>query len=138
MVARVARLHESPAAVEQAVEQVKGMLEEFNRQPGFRSLTTLVSRETGECLGTSIWEDAEAERASRELGRRSRETSSEAGGTVTAPDVDVYEVGFEAHAIDVAAGAANAPSSGSMAAMPRDASISSEGGPDACRSVPGR
>jgi heme-degrading monooxygenase HmoA len=102
MVARVARLHVSPEGVDDAVEQVRGILEEFNRQPGFRSLTTLVSRETGECLGISAWEDAEAERASRELGRRSRETSSEVGGTVTAPDVDVYEVGFEAHAVDVA------------------------------------
>jgi heme-degrading monooxygenase HmoA len=102
MVARVARLHISPEGVDDAVEQVRGMLEEFHGQPGFRSLTTLVSRATGECLGISVWEDAEAERASRELGRRSRETSSEAGGTVTAPDVDVYEVGFEARAVDVA------------------------------------
>lgn len=95
MVARVARLRVAPDGVDRALEQIRSMLDEFRAQPGFCSLTTLVNRATGECLGISVWADAEAERASRELGRRSRENSSGAAGEVAPPDVEFYQVGFE-------------------------------------------
>ena len=63
------------------------MLDDFRAQTGFRSLTTLVDRETGECLGISLWERAEAERASRALGGRSRDASARAGGGTAAAEV---------------------------------------------------
>ena len=63
------------------------MLDDFRAQTGFGSLTTLLDRETGECLGISLWESAEAERASRALGRRSRDAPAQAGGGTAAPEV---------------------------------------------------
>ena len=65
MVARVSRLVMEPEQVDAWVSRMATVAAQVGTQKGFVSLTSLVDRERGECVGITMWETAEAEKASR-------------------------------------------------------------------------
>ena len=56
------------------------------------SLTSLVDRSTGECVGMTMWRDERAEKASRAMASLSRDAMARAGAVEPETDVVVYEV----------------------------------------------
>jgi heme-degrading monooxygenase HmoA len=91
MFARLTRYEgASPEAIEDALEAKKRVLPtEHGQAEGMKGTVFLVDRESGAILVMSLWEDAEALKASEAEAARLREEVTSAGETAT---VDRYEV----------------------------------------------
>ncbi len=59
---------------------------------GFRGLIGLVDRSSGKAVGYTLWESADAMRASEEAANRVRSEAMDAAGAPPSPTVERYEV----------------------------------------------
>lgn len=94
MYARVNRFQDRPEAIDD-VERlvVDEILPQLQTVPGFAGVLSLVDRTSGESLGITFWDTAEAMRASEAEASRLRSDISR-GAASEIRTVDRYEVGL--------------------------------------------
>jgi heme-degrading monooxygenase HmoA len=80
----------SPEKLEQTIQNYQQQLPILKQEPGFRGAVLLANRATGAAQSVTLWEDEEAERASRPTGEKVRaQAMLTSGGRVL--DVESYE-----------------------------------------------
>ena len=67
-------------------------LPRYKEQDGYKGFTLLADRDSGEVLGISFWEDADALKASDELGEEARSDIKERGEAEADPETKRWEV----------------------------------------------
>jgi hypothetical protein len=92
MVARVSRLVMDPERIDSWLAIVPNIGARLRTQAGFVSLSSYVNRETGECIGISVWADAQAEKGSRALAALSRDSLAQASGVQNQATVEIFEI----------------------------------------------
>jgi heme-degrading monooxygenase HmoA len=94
MHARMSTLEGPPDRMDEGLRDVKEhVLPLLRQQDGFKGFIALGNRQSGELIGVSFWESAQAMQASEELGDRMRsDTAEDTGDTIA--DVERYEVGL--------------------------------------------
>jgi heme-degrading monooxygenase HmoA len=95
MFARVSRIQGSPDTIEGFVRQVEQSTAALRGMKGFVRGYGLADRDTGRLLTITLWETAEAMRASEEPANQMRAQVAQAGGSTSPPGVDRYEVVVE-------------------------------------------
>jgi heme-degrading monooxygenase HmoA len=93
MHARKRRLRVAPHKVEAAVAEFKeNHLHKFRDQKGYKGVTVLADRGSGEMTAISFWETEEDVHGSADLGRDAGESVSRAGDGEGDTDGEVLEV----------------------------------------------
>jgi heme-degrading monooxygenase HmoA len=91
MWARVSRYQFPAAEVERVIEQFDAGVDAISSQPGLKRVDVLVSRKSGAGITISVWENAEAMKASEdEADRLRQEIAVELIGWIQS--VDEYEL----------------------------------------------
>jgi len=92
MIARVAEWTVDLERADEVLGRVPGMAGRYRLQPGCRAFTVLVDRVTGDCIGFSLWDDHDAEQASRALSVLSQGEATKTGAREGELDVRLYDV----------------------------------------------
>jgi heme-degrading monooxygenase HmoA len=95
MDARVTTIEGQPDRVDDVIGQVESdVLPTLQQQDGFKGFTLLVDRSSGKVIGLSYWESTDAQQASEQAIRESRERAAETSGAPGAA-VEVFEVAVD-------------------------------------------
>ena len=95
MHARVTYIDGEPDKVDDVIGQVESdVLPTLKGQDGFKGFTLLVDRSSGRLVGISFWESADAESASEEAIRQSRDEAAQTAGGGE-PQVHRFEVAID-------------------------------------------
>jgi hypothetical protein len=81
-----------PERIDSWIATVPNIGARLRTQAGFVSLTSYVNRETGECIGISVWESAQAEKGSRAMAALSRDSLAQVSGVLDEATVETFEV----------------------------------------------
>lgn len=91
MHARVTTIKGTPEDADSGIDNFRTNVVPFAREQG-KGAILLVDRESGEALAITLWEDAQALRASEDAANALRTSASDEMGTSQAPTVGRYEV----------------------------------------------
>ena len=94
MHARMSIFEGPPDKIDEGLRQAREVvLPQAKQDEGFKGIIALTDHQSGKMVGITLWESAEAMRATEEQANRLREESAEAGGGTVA-GVERYEVGL--------------------------------------------
>ena len=93
MVARTGLLQVDPDRIDDVVRELtEKRVPRFREQGGFRGLTILADRGSGELIGISYWETQADLDATEELAAETRQGAAETGRAANEPARDAFEV----------------------------------------------
>jgi heme-degrading monooxygenase HmoA len=96
MHARVSRLSVSADRIDDLTRGFQDQdLENLKSQSGFRGVTLMADRSSGEVTGITYWESEDDLRSSEEAGSQARSRAAEAGSASDEPSVERLEVVFD-------------------------------------------
>jgi heme-degrading monooxygenase HmoA len=93
MQARITRLDLDPARVDEAVAQLESEgVPRLKELDGFKGLTFMGDRDSGQVIAVGFWESEERLEASADAVQEVRQRVAETGGASGEPSVEKYEV----------------------------------------------
>jgi len=91
--ARVSRLKVSADRIDDLTQGFQESdLENLKGQSGFKGVTLMADRSSGDVIGVTFWESEDDLRSSEEAGEQARTRAAEAGQAGSQPQVERYEV----------------------------------------------